>query len=62
MVARGEVVKTDYVSDVEALVVPEPTPDERNAVLAALEHAKAEPYASAWREAGLRENTEPDEP
>lgn len=45
----------------EAEIRPEPTPEERAAILAALENLLAEgsgppAYRSAWREAGIHEN------
>ena len=45
----------------EPEITPEPTPEERAAILAALERLLAEDsgpfaYRSAWREAGIREN------
>jgi hypothetical protein len=45
----------------EARIRPEPTPEERAAILAALERLLSEDsrppaYRSAWREAGIREN------
>jgi hypothetical protein len=47
--------------DVE--IRPEPAPEEREAILAALESLAAEdgppaPYRSSWRAAGIRENLE----
>ena len=51
----------------EPEIRPEPTPQERVAILAALEHLLAEDprppaYLSAWRVAGVRENLDqPDE-
>lgn len=44
-------------------IVPEPTPEERAAIVAALEQllADEERGPGAWWEAGLRENVE-DEP
>jgi hypothetical protein len=52
---------------VELIIEPEPDPDERDALTAALErllHGEATPaaYGSRWREAGIRENVEPDSP
>ena len=46
-------------------LTPEPPPDERDALLAALEQlvedgATAPAYASAWRRVGIRENVEDD--
>ena len=40
---------------VEVAVVPEPEPDEREALLAALEQLDepSSPYESAWRRAGI---------
>jgi hypothetical protein len=47
----------------EPEIRPEPTPEERNAILAALERlfskgSGSPAYRSAWREAGIRENAE----
>jgi len=46
---------------VEFIVEPEPTPEEREAMTAALERLLAgeqvpAPYRSAWRQAGIAEN------
>jgi len=46
---------------VEPEIRPEPSPEERAAILAALERLLADysgprAYRSAWREAGIREN------
>lgn len=48
-------------TDIE--ITPEPTPEERAAILAALEQVEADDALGpgAWWEAGLRENVE-DEP
>jgi hypothetical protein len=48
-------------------ISPEPTPSEREALEVALQRLLADdvvptPYASAWREAGIRENAGADEP
>jgi len=48
---------------VEAQINPDPTPEERAAILAALDRLLAgdsQPaaYRSAWREAGIRENVD----
>jgi hypothetical protein len=45
---------------------PEPTPEERAAILAALERLLSDGsgprvYRSAWREAGIRENLDDSE-
>jgi hypothetical protein len=45
----------------ERRIRPEPTPEERAAILAALERllsedARPPAYRSAWRDAGVREN------
>ena len=47
----------------DAVIRPEPSDEERQALLAALEAAD-EPVSndSAWREAAVREGTESDEP
>jgi hypothetical protein len=47
---------------VELEITPEPTPDERAAILAALEALEAEETRGPlhWWEAGLRENVEDD--
>jgi hypothetical protein len=50
----------DLMRDVAIDVRPEPTPDEREAILAALEPPVEEP--SAWADAALREGVDPDEP
>jgi hypothetical protein len=47
----------------EPEIRPEPTPEERAAILAALERLFSDggappAYRSAWREAGIRENLE----
>jgi hypothetical protein len=47
----------------EAEIRPEPTPEERAAILAALERlfsngSGSPAYRSAWREAGIRENVD----
>jgi hypothetical protein len=42
-------------------ITPEPTPEERAAIEAALEQAEADEAQSAWWEAGLRESVEDDE-
>jgi hypothetical protein len=46
---------------VEPQITPEPTPEERAAIIAALERLQSEAvrppaYRSAWRDAGVREN------
>lgn len=45
-----------------AEITPQPRPEERDAIAAALEHLLAESspaaYRSRWRESGLRENVE----
>jgi len=44
---------------VEAEIKPDPTPEERTAILAALESVSADgppAYRSVWREQGVREN------
>jgi hypothetical protein len=52
----------------EPEIRPEPTPEERAAILVALERLLADSrpaaYRSAWREAGIRENLDDsdDEP
>ena len=50
----------------DAEFTPEPSPEEREALEAALERllsgvgeTQPEAYASRWRRAGLRENVEP---
>jgi hypothetical protein len=47
-------------------ITPEPSPEEREALLAAIgsdDDPRAEPYRSVWRLAGLLENAEsPSEP
>jgi len=47
---------------VELEITPEPTPEERAAILAALDAMEAEERRGpgAWWEAGLRENVEDD--
>ncbi len=44
-------------------ITPEPTPEERAAILAALERLRAEEAQGpgAWWEAGVRENLDGDE-
>ena len=47
-------------------ISPEPSPEEREAILAALEaelsrDVRPEAYRSAWRELGIRENLDGDE-
>ena len=49
----------------EAQISPEPTPEERAAILTALDRllagdARPAAYRSAWREAGIRENLDED--
>jgi hypothetical protein len=49
---------------VEAEIRPDPTPEERAAILAALERLVADgppAYRSAWRELGVRKNVDADE-
>jgi hypothetical protein len=48
----------------ELLIRPEPTEDERRAILAALDAEPARPsvYASRWREAALEEGVSDDAP
>ena len=43
-------------------ITPEPSPDEREALLAALREApwRVDPYRSVWRLAGLLESVEAD--
>jgi hypothetical protein len=47
---------------VEPEIRPEPSPEERAAILAALEELRRNgavtPYRSGWREEGIRENVE----
>jgi hypothetical protein len=49
----------------EIEITPEPTPEERDAILAALERAgvwkEPEPARTSWWEAGVRENVEGEE-
>jgi len=47
---------------VELEITPEPTPEERAAIVAAIEALEAEAARGrgAWWEAGLRENVEDD--
>jgi hypothetical protein len=50
----------------EPEIRPEPTPEERAAILVALERLldddpRAPAYRSAWREAGIRENLDDSE-
>jgi hypothetical protein len=50
----------------EPEIRPEPTPEERAAILAALERllsddSRPPAYRSAWREAGIRENLDESE-
>jgi hypothetical protein len=47
---------------VEAVIVPEPSDEERQAVLEALGKKEEDPYGSAWREAALQEGAESEEP
>lgn len=56
--------KRDYAAGMEIEVVPEPSDDERAALLEAFRPAGEPPAASRseWRRAGLREGVEPDEP
>jgi hypothetical protein len=48
----------------EETITPEPTPEERTAILAALdrlaENGVPAAYRSAWREEGIRENSGED--
>ena len=47
----------------DAVIWPEPSEEERQALLAALEDVTSRtPYDGAWREAALREGAESDEP
>ena len=50
-----------YSRPVEAVFVPEPTDEEREALLAALENSDGRRDAGAWRAAALREGTETDD-
>ncbi len=50
----------------DAEITPEPSPEERRALLASLESLLAPPapapaYRSGWRKEGIRENTEADD-
>jgi hypothetical protein len=50
---------------VDVEIRPEPSPEERRALLAVLDELLAEPerpapYRSAWRELGILENAEPE--
>lgn len=54
-----------YSQGVEAQIKPDPSPEERAAILAALERLLAgdrrpAAYRSAWREEGIRENLDDD--
>jgi hypothetical protein len=48
----------------EETITPEPTPEERTAILAALDrlakNGMPAAYGSAWREEGIRENSGED--
>ena len=46
----------------EAVIVPEPSDEERLAVLEALGEGQDDPYGSAWRAAALQEGAESEEP
>jgi hypothetical protein len=49
---------------VEAEIRPDPTPEERAAILAALERLVSDgppAYRSTWRKLGVRENVDGDE-
>jgi hypothetical protein len=50
------------VPAVDAVFVPEPPEQERQALLAALEEAVGQTHGDAWREAALREGTETEDP
>jgi hypothetical protein len=50
----------------EVEITPEPSPDERRALLASVESLSAAPgppavYRSGWRERGIVENTQADD-
>jgi hypothetical protein len=50
----------------DAEITPEPSPEERRAILESLERLFAAPalpavYRSGWREEGIRENTKVDD-
>jgi hypothetical protein len=52
---------------VDVAIEPEPSPEERAAILAALEeqlaeHSGSSAYRSAWRESGVRENALDESP
>jgi hypothetical protein len=58
------VTNAAYAAGMEIEVVPEPSDDERAALLEALRRADDPPAASGseWLRAALREGVEPDEP